>query len=227
MKRRELQCALFDLDDTMYPRSAGVMRIVSQRINEYMGQRLGMDHAMIKELRPRYWQQYGTTMRGLLVEFQIDPDDYLAYVHDFSVAELLAPNDELNQVLARLPWRKVIFTNSSKQHAQHVLAALSVEQHFEHVFGIATTGYVGKPHPAAYQFVLKSLGVRAEDCVTLDDHVPNLRAAGELGMVTVLVGSTHRVDGVDFAIARIEGIAKVARQLQGTASSAKLQPPFL
>lgn len=222
MKQRELQCALFDLDNTLYPQSTGVMDMVSQRISQYMALRLGMDEATIKELRPRYWKQYGTTMRGLLVEFQIDPDDYLFYVHDFLVAELLAPNHELNQALALLPWRKVIFTNSTRQHAQQVLAALEVEQHFERIFDIKDTGYVGKPHPSAYHSVLDLLATRAEHCIVFDDSIVNLHAARELGMVTVLVGSAARVDGVDLAIAKIEEVAEVVhgglervRRLQG------------
>jgi putative hydrolase of the HAD superfamily len=214
VKPRELRYALFDLDDTMYPESAGVMAIVSQRINEYMALRLHMDEATIQELRPHYWKQYGTTMRGLLVEFRIDPDDYLSYVHDFSVAGLLAPNEQLNGVLADLPWHKVVFTNGAKQHAQQVLAALGVGEHFTRIFDITDTGYVGKPDPSAYQCVLNSLGVGAEDCIALDDSIANLRTAKELSMITVLVGSAEKVDGVDFAIARIEEAAEVARQVQ-------------
>lgn len=210
MKQRKPRYALFDLDDTMYPKSIGLMDIVSRRINEYMALRLGMDEATINKLRPHYWKQYGTTMRGLLVEFQIDPDDYLSYVHNFSVAELLAPNEGLHEALTRLPWHKVIFTNASAQHAQEVLAVLGVREHFERIFDIRDTGYVGKPDPSAYHCVLDSLGAGAGDCIALDDSIANLRTARELSMITVLVGSVERVDGVDFAIARIEEVAEVA-----------------
>jgi len=213
MKRRGPHYGLFDLDDTMYPKSAGVMSIVSQRIDEFMALRLGMDEATIQELRPRYWKQYGTTMRGLLLEFGINPDDYLSYVHDFPAAERLSPNEELSRVLATLPWRKVIFTNSSERHTRQVLAALGVSRFFERIFDIEATGYVGKPDPAAYLHVLDSLSVTAKDCIALDDHLPNLRTARKLGMTTVWVGSVERVDGVDFSIARIEKVAEVAREV--------------
>jgi putative hydrolase of the HAD superfamily len=214
VKRSGLQCALFDLDNTLYPEGVGVMEVVSQRINEYMSSRLGMDEETINRLRPRYWREYGTTMRGLLVEFQINPDDYLTYVHDFSVEEFLSPNEELNRVLACLPWRKIVFTNSPKEHAQQVLKALGVAHHFERIFDIKDSGYVGKPHRAAYQCLLDVLGVTAEKCITFDDSLPNLRVAGELGMVTVLVGSTEKVDGVDWAIPRIEESAEIVQCLK-------------
>lgn len=210
MKQRKTRYALFDLDDTMYPKSAGLMNIVSQRINEYIALRLGMEEARIKELRPRYWKRYGTTLRGLLVEHRIDPVDYLSYVHDFPVADLLAPNEELHEALGCLPWHKVIFTNASKRHAQQVLAALGVGEHFDRIFDIKDTGYVGKPDPSAYHCVLDSLGVGAADCLAIDDSIVNLRTAKELSMITVLVGSVEMANGVDFAIERIEEVAQMA-----------------
>jgi len=217
VKPRELQCALFDLDNTMYPQGSGVMGTISQRINVYMAERLGLDEASIKQLRPQYWKKYGTTLRGLYVEFGIDPDDYLSYVHRFSVTEMLAPNDALDQALARLPWRRVVFTNASKDHAQRVLTALGVRQHFERIFGIRDTGYVCKPDPSAYRTVLDALCVSANKCIMFDDSIANLRAAKKLGMVAVLVGSAEDDDGVDFAIDRIEEAAEVAhRVMQST-----------
>jgi putative hydrolase of the HAD superfamily len=191
------------------------MDVVGKRINEYMAQRLGMDEATIKTLRSRYWEQYGTTMRGLLLEHGINADDYLDYVHGFSVRELLAPNAELARVLEQLPWRKVIFTSSTREHTQQVLEALAIARHFGRTFDIRDTGYVCKPNPAAYQVVLQTLGLQAEQCLLVDDSLPNLQAAAKLGMVTVWVGSQERADGVTWAIDRIECIADVARA-QGT-----------
>jgi putative hydrolase of the HAD superfamily len=215
VKRQGPRHAFFDLDDTMYAKSAGVMDIVSQRINAYMALHLSMDEETIHELRARYWRQNGTTMRGLVIDFGIDPDDYLSYVHDFSVGELLSVDERLRGILTELPWRKVIFTNAPQEHAQQVLAALGVRQCFGQIFDIRTTGYVGKPDPAAYQYVLAAIGTIAEDCIAIDDSLPNLRTAGQLGMTTVLVGHTERIDGVDFTIGGIEELAAVACQVAG------------
>ncbi len=197
----------------MYPKSAGVMDIVSQRIDAYMALRLGLDEGTIRELRPRYWKQYGTTMRGLHLEFGIDPDDYLSYVHNFSVADRLGPNEELRRALDVLPWHKAVFTNAPTEHAQEVLRVLGVEACFAHIFDIRTTGYVGKPDPSAYAYVLSRLGATAEECIALDDSPANLRTARELGMTTVLVGPADRPLGVDFHIRSIEKVAEVADEL--------------
>ncbi len=207
------QYALFDLDNTLYPKSTGVMEVVSQRISAYMAMRLGMDQVTIQELRPRYWKQYGTTMRGLLVEYHIDPDDYLWYVHDFPMEGLLAPNVDLKQTLEGLPWHNVVFTNSSRHHTQQVLAVLGIAQHFQHIYDIKDTGYVGKPDPSAYHCVLKALGATAQDCLMIDDSVANLRPAKELGMLTVLVGGSDSADDADFLIHRVEDIRGIADQM--------------
>jgi putative hydrolase of the HAD superfamily len=206
--------ALFDLDGTMYPRSAGVFDVVSQRIVAYMEQRLGMDKAMIQQLRTRYMQQYGTSMRGLMLDYGIDPDDYLTFVHDVPIRDLLAPNPVLQEVVARLPWRKVIFTNATRSHVQGVLMALGIDGQFERVFDIADVHYVSKPDPAAYCTVLQAIGVAGEECIAIDDSLPNLRTARQLGMETVWVGSTEAADGADWAIQTVEDIAQVACRLE-------------
>ncbi len=213
MASHQVECALFDLDNTLYPKSAGIMDLVGKRINEYMALRLGMDDATIKALRPRYWEKYGTTMRGLLLEYGINAEDYLQYVHGFSAQEWLAPNLELDRVLEQLPWRKVIFTSSTREHTQQVLAALAIARHFERTFDIRDTGYVCKPDPAAYDTVLQTLGLRAEQCLLVDDSLPNLQAAAGLGMVTVWVGSHDRAGGVTWAIDRVERMLEVASSL--------------
>jgi len=217
---RPLRYALFDLDDTLYPRDAGLMAIVGQRIEEYMALCMGMDDATIRLLRSRYRRQYGTTLRGLLVDYHIDPEDYLTYVHAFSVAGLLSPNARLNEALAQLPWRKVIFTNSTREHSQQVLAALGVEEHFERIFDIKEIGYIGKPDPLAYERVFAALGASAEECLAFDDTPVNLAAAASLGATTVLVGATQKAPGADFAIARIEEAGEVAKQIASCSGAA-------
>lgn len=213
MRQHQPRYAFFDLDDTIYAKSAGVMDIVRRRMSSYMALRLRMDEETIRKLRARYWRQHGSTMRGLILEFGIDPDDYLSYVHDFSAAGLLSVNEQLGGILTALPWHRVILTSATLEHAQQVLAALGVRDCFERIFDIRTTGYVGKPHPAAYQHLLAAHRITAQDCVAIDDSLPNLRTAGELGMITVLVGPTRRVDGVDFTISAIEEVAAVAHQI--------------
>jgi putative hydrolase of the HAD superfamily len=204
---------LFDVDETLYPRGSGVMEAIRMRIEQYMANRLGLAAAEAHALSARYRREYGTALTGLRAEYQVDADDYLAYVHDIPLSSYLKPSAELDRALAQLEWHKAIFTSSSRRHASGVLAALGIAHHFERIYDVSDTGYVGKPYVQAYRAVVEALGVHAADCVMIEDYLPNLKAPRDLGMITVLVGSSHEVDGVDFHIDRAEDIVTVARAL--------------
>lgn len=199
---------LFDLDDTLYPKESGVMQRVSQLILEYMERRLGLEPARAAALRREYLRRYGTTMRGLQEDFQIDVDDYLAYVHDFPVEEILQPNPALDRMLAGIAAEKVLFTNATAEHARRVLAALGIERHFSRIFDIVFLGYVNKPDQRAYQRALEALGAQPQECLLVDDAARNLRPAKALGMITVLVGAQKSEDA-DFVIDDILKLGQV------------------
>ncbi|MEJ2211865.1 MAG: pyrimidine 5'-nucleotidase [Anaerolineae bacterium] len=206
-----IRAILFDLDDTLYPRSAGVMIKIRERILAYMRSRLELSAEEADELRRRYLHEYGTTMRGLQIHHHIEADDYLDFVHDVPLHDYIRPNPALDRALASLPQQKVVFTNASREHALRVLDVLGVTHHFDRIVDVRDVGFESKPRPAAYRRVCEMLDLRPEECVLVEDNVRNLRPAKELGMTTVLVGSAvdDAEDVVDHAIARVEEIAGV------------------
>jgi putative hydrolase of the HAD superfamily len=178
---------LFDLDDTLYPRQSGVMQNIGNRIRQYIVDHYGLSWEEAAALARRYHDQYGTSMRGLLLHNNLDPDDFLAYVHDFPLDDLLVPNDALNVMLADLPGEKVIFTNADRAHAERVLGKLQIRRHFSRIVDVTAVGYISKPNPEAYTNCLDLLNAQASECVFIDDAARNLDMAGRLGMTTVLV----------------------------------------
>lgn len=52
-----------------------------------------------------YFHRYGTPLRGLMVENGMDPEAYLAAVHDIDYS-VLAPDPVLKAALAALPGRR-------------------------------------------------------------------------------------------------------------------------
>ncbi|MFQ6057550.1 MAG: pyrimidine 5'-nucleotidase [Anaerolineae bacterium] len=204
---------LLDLDDTLYPRDSGIMQRVSQLILEYMEQRLGLEPSRAADLRREYLRRYGTTMRGLQIDYEIDADDYLTYVHDFPVEDYLQPNPELDCMLGRITAEKVLFTNATAEHARRILAALGVERHFSHIFDIVSLGYVNKPDERAYQRVLKALDARPQECLLVDDAARNLGPAKAMGMTTVLIGTQNSQDA-DFVIEDILKLGQVVEELE-------------
>jgi putative hydrolase of the HAD superfamily len=63
--RMTIRAMLFDLDNTLYPASSGVMQSIDQRIGEYVQQRLGLPEVEAAKIRHYYYTTYGTTLRGL------------------------------------------------------------------------------------------------------------------------------------------------------------------
>ncbi len=82
---------LFDLDETLYPRAAGVMQEIGRQIRRYIMREYGATWEEADSLARRYHQEYGTSMRGLLLNNDLDVERYLAFVHDLP-RDLLQPN---------------------------------------------------------------------------------------------------------------------------------------
>ncbi len=204
---------LFDVDDTLYPRSSGIMPAIGERIARYLEERMGLAPAEALALRQAYVREFGTTLRGLQASYQVDAEDYLTYVHDVPIETMLQPNAELDAILAALPGEKVIFTNSSRAHTRRVLAALGIAHHFSRIIDIACLDYICKPDPSAYTHVLSELGAAPGECVFIDDSLRNLAPARALGIKTVLVGDGPR-EAADFVIPSVLELPKIVKAIE-------------
>lgn len=183
-----IRALLFDLDNTLYPHSSGVMQGIDRRIGEYLQQRLGLSEQDALSARHDYLATFGTTLRGLQHHYgAIQTEEYLQYVHDIGVENLLRFDEQLDLALARLPARKVIFTNSPREHAERVLAAMGVAHHFERIFDLRYFEFVGKPDPSGYRHILEQLDVAGDEALLLEDTAANLDPAKALGMTTMLI----------------------------------------
>lgn len=183
----------FDLDETLYSSSCGLWPIIQQRMTHYMDERLGLPRESIPTLRRKYFETYGTTLRGLQIHHQVDAEDYLAYVHDLPLGEYLRPVAGLREILLSLPQPRLIFTNADSDHAGRVIQVLGLEGCFQGIIDIRRLEFTCKPEDAAYQKALAIAGEeRPERCVLFDDSPVNLEAAKKFGFLPVLVGRDHR-----------------------------------
>ncbi len=207
---------LFDLDETLYPRDAGLMQEIAHLISLYMEEKLGLPPELVAHLRREYFQHYGTTMRGLQIEHHIDPDDYLAYVHNIRLEDYIGPNQALDKVLADIDLEKAVFTNASEEHARRVLKVLGIEHHFKWIVDVRAMHFLSKPNPESYQRILEILGATAPQCILVEDNVRNLRQAKQLGMTTILVDGHPGADAavIDFAIRDVVEVGKVVKKIQ-------------
>ncbi|MCU0489940.1 MAG: hypothetical protein MUE67_13470 [Anaerolineales bacterium] len=111
------QLLLFDLDETLYPATSGLWNAIAQRMEEYMVERLGISLAQVDIIRRTYFEKYGTTLKGLQANYQVDALDFLHYVHDIPLDQVLEPDPALRTLLHSLPQKKWICTNADRGHA--------------------------------------------------------------------------------------------------------------
>jgi len=178
---------IFDLDNTLYPASCRLFDQVDARIGAYVQHVLGLaDRGEARRIQKAYLRSHGTTLRGLMDEHGVDPDAYMAHVHDIDVTPV-PPDPALDAALARLPGRKLIFTNGDRRHAARVLDRLGVAHHIEAVVDSAATDHVPKPHAYAYDVLVARHAVDPARAVLVDDMPRNLEPAAARGMTTVWV----------------------------------------
>jgi putative hydrolase of the HAD superfamily len=182
-----LKYILFDLDETLYAPTSGLMPAIGNRMRQYLEQEYALPPERAHELQKRYWHEYGTTLRGLMLEREIDPRHYLDFVHDVDVTQYLEPNPQLRAQLAQIPYTKVIVTNADVPHAERVLAQLGIADQFARIFDIVFFEYECKPARGAYERVLNALNARGDECILVEDTARNLSAARELGIQTILL----------------------------------------
>lgn len=185
---RHVRDWVFDLDNTLYPASCNLFAQVDRRIGEFIADffNIGRDEARV--IQKRYFRDHGTTLRGLMVEHDIDPVPFLDYVHDIDVTPI-SPDGRLGSALARLPGRKLVYTNGSTRHAENVLARLGIADRFDGIFDIVAAGYVPKPDPRPYAEFVAQFGVVPDKAAMVEDIARNLAPAAALGMTTVWVRS--------------------------------------
>jgi putative hydrolase of the HAD superfamily len=177
---------VFDLDNTLYPHHLNLWQQVDTRIRDYISTFLKVAHEDAFRIQKDYYKRYGTSMRGLMIEHGMRPDDFLDYVHQIDHSPI-EPNPQLGAALARLAGRKLILTNGTKQHADAVMRRLAVHEHFEDVFDIVAAALEPKPLAQTYDRFLARHGVDPRTSAMFEDLARNLAVPHALGMTTVLV----------------------------------------
>jgi putative hydrolase of the HAD superfamily len=189
MSKEPITAILFDLDNTLYPLSAGLTKAIDERMTAYVQRHKGISLEEALALRQDYMANHGSTLRGLQMTDQVDADDYLRDVHDVAYESLLAIDEALDRELEALGGvRKAIFTNAPLEHAERVLRLLGIERHFEQIFDIRFMDFRAKPDPFAYERALAALGVEPTRMLLVEDTARNLPPAHALGLTTIFIG---------------------------------------
>tara|TARA_Y100000741_G_scaffold299861_1_gene241094 strand:- start:268 stop:939 length:672 start_codon:yes stop_codon:yes gene_type:complete len=174
---------IFDLDNTLYSGQTKVFSEVDKKMSAYISKKMNIDLFKAKEIQKKYFYEYGTTLSGLMRKDNIDPNEFLEFVHDIDISWL--PKDlKLREELVKINEKKYIFTNGSHAHVENVTKQLGIDGLFDGVFDIVDADFVPKPHADPYRKIIKKFDIEPTKSVLIEDIAHNLEQAKNLGMKT-------------------------------------------
>ena len=183
----EVETWVFDLDNTLYRVPPPMYAELDRRMRDFVSEFLGVDRDAAYAIQKEYFRKFGLTLRGLMVNHGLDPRVYETRMGGGLDYSGLKPDRRLQDAIAALDGRKVIYTNAFASHARLVLDILSLSEHFDAVYDIEAAGYRPKPAIESYRDLCARYGIEAEKAVMVDDIPYNLEPAAEMGMTTVWV----------------------------------------
>ena len=186
MNLSDIKNWVFDLDNTLYSPEEDIFSQIDKRMTEFIISKFNVNEEEAFNIQKKYFLEYGTTLSGLMKRENIDPDEFLEFVHDINL-EILKPNIELSKIIKNLPGDKFIFTNGSKKHAENVLKQLEMSGIFDDIFDIKESNFIPKPNINAYLNFIDKTKIEPDVSIMFEDIGRNLEAAKKLGMKTVLI----------------------------------------
>ena len=183
---KKIKFWLFDLDNTLYSGDTKVFDQVDKKMSFFISKKLNVSLEEAKKIQKNYFQEYNTTLNGMIKNHKIDAEEFLEFVHDVDL-NFLKEDLDLQNELTNLMGKKYIFTNGSKAHASNVTKRIGIQNLFDGVFDIVDSNFVPKPSIEPYKKIIQKYGLDPEYCIFIEDIARNLKPAYELGMKTVWI----------------------------------------
>ena len=174
---------IFDLDNTLYSGQTKVFSEVDKKMSTFISKKMNIDLVKAKDIQKKYFYEYGTTLSGLMKQDNIDPHDFLEFVHNIDISWL--PKDlKLKEELIKIKEKKYIFTNGSHAHVENVTKQLGIDGLFDGAFDIVDANFVPKPHIDPYKKIIEKFNIEPTKSILIEDIAHNLEQAKNLGMKT-------------------------------------------
>ncbi len=185
---------VFDLDNTLYSATSQVFPRIHERMASFICDRFEISVDEAQTMRRTFFEQHGTTLRGLMLEHDVPPEDFLHYVHDIEISDVESC-PVIRTALEKLPGRKLIYTNGSVHHAENITTHLDIGHHFDGIFDIIAADYLPKPDPAPYKLFTELHDVNPASTCMVEDMAVNLKPAADMGMTTIWLNDGSEVGG--------------------------------
>jgi putative hydrolase of the HAD superfamily len=184
---------LFDLDNTLHNASPHIFPHINRSMTAYIGEHLGVDETEATRIRQDYWQRYGATLLGLMRHHGTDPRHFLWHTHQFpDLAHMVVFDRGLKAMLRRLPGRKIVFSNAPLHYTEAVLGLTGIAGCFDAVYSVERLRFQPKPAPAGFRHLLRAERLDPRSCIMVEDSLPNLKTAKQLGLKTVWISTSSR-----------------------------------
>ena len=174
---------LFDCDGVLYSDLEAVFGQVSRKMTEYIPRKLNVDLKKAKELQTNYFHKYNTSLNGLMIHHEINPKEFLDFVHDIDLS-FLEKDTALRYELENINLRKFVFTNGSYNHVKHITTTLGIDDQFEGIFDIVDAEYHPKPEAKAFDLMIEKFKIDPKETLYIEDIAKNLSIGKERGTIT-------------------------------------------
>ena len=172
---------IFDLDNTLYNGQTKVFSEVDKKMSAYISKKLNINLIEAKELQKKYFYENGTTLSGLMRHDNIDPYEFLEFVHDINISWL--PKDKLlRDELIKIKEKKFIFTNGSHSHVKNVTEQLGISDLFGGAFAITDANFIHKPLKEPYKKIIEKFEIKPTKSILIKDIANNLEQTKNIGM---------------------------------------------
>ncbi len=201
---------LIDLDNTIYSETEKIFSQIDLKMKSFISLELNVSQKEAYKIQKKYFFKYGTTLRGLMLNHNIEPSYFLNYVHDINLNPI-EKNLALKNELQKFIGKKIIFTNGTNEHAKNVLSKVGVFEEIDDIFDIKDANYIPKPELLPYKKVIKKFKIIPHNAIMIDDISANLETAKKFGIRTILVGKspTQLIDSkIDYYFSDIASIIK-------------------
>ena len=185
---------VFDLDNTLYPAACNLFAQVDVKIGQFVADllKIGMDEAVTdpEGIFPRLRHQPARADAASPASIPT-PSSISCMQIDVTP---VPPSPALEQALARLPGRKIIFTNGSPQacRERHQPAGRQPSSSRRSSTSRPPTS-CRSPIPSSMRCMVRRHWIDPKRSIMVEDLPKNLLPAHDLGMTTVLVRTERRM----------------------------------
>ena len=112
-------------------------------MQKFISNKLKISENEAFNIQKKFYKKYGSTLFGLMRNFNCEPEEFLRFVHDIDFRNL---NKSISlRKNSFSSWKKILYTNGDADYAKKLLNALGLDGIFYDIFDIRKSNYIPKP----------------------------------------------------------------------------------